>query len=134
MTCKTCKTKTCETCYHCEICNHWDYYNDCPYDEGNSDGCNDFSHYVDESKIVELPCRVGQTVYVVDNNLPKTFLGIEMAVCCGFEIMSNNENRYYIKNSAWNNKTFRESDIGLSIFFTKEKAEAKLKELYNDKL
>lgn len=79
-------------------------------------------------RIVELPCKVGQTVYVVDNHLPKTFLGIVETTFCGFEISSNGNNRYFVKKNG-SKESFGDDDVGLSIFFTQKEAEGRLKEL-----
>lgn len=119
----------CKDCYHYEICPVWDDYNDIPYCDGYSDFCNNYDHFKDKSRIVELPCKVGQTVYIVDNYLPKTFLGIAEAIFRGFEINSEGRNCYFVKYKSGSEQSFGDNDIGLSIFLNRQAAEAKLKKL-----
>lgn len=46
----------CEKCYHKKVCINGANYK-------NAGECN---HYKDENLIVELPCKVGEKLYVVD--------------------------------------------------------------------
>lgn len=104
-------------CYHSDVCGF-----EC--DEATTFCAN----FKDKSRIIELPCKLGQTVYVVDNHLPKTFLGIVETTFCGFEISSNGNNRYFVKKNG-SKESFGDDDVGLSIFFTQKEAEERLKEL-----
>ena len=119
----------CKDCYHNEICPLWDDYNDIPYCDGYSDFCNNYDHFKDKSLIVELPCKVGDKVY---------YLSIEKAVPLMHKIekggvLGYNIDRYGIFDvkirQLNSNYVFR---TGIDkIYFTKSKAEAKLKELEN---
>lgn len=96
---------TCKDCIHCDVCyviNAKIAPVDTPCDE-----CTKFKA---KSKFVELPCRVGDTVYQIEE---------------GFEVYPSVISRiiYETKGIA-----FDERAIGKSIFLTREEAEKALKE------
>lgn len=119
---------TCKDCPHFDVCKMYGAFHtkrriyskwkNCPFRN-------------DKAKYIELPCKIGRIVYVVDNDLPKTFLDIVEAIFCGFEINSGGRNHYFIKYKSGSEQSFGDSDIGFSIFFNKSEAEAKLEELNN---
>ena len=49
---------SCDKCFHYGICPTWDSWNDKPYADGYSDGCQKYSNFKDKSRIIELPCEV----------------------------------------------------------------------------
>lgn len=101
---------TCEDCMHCEIClnkrkhhiviNGFLFYFEC---EDIEKICSTFK---DKTKYIELPCKVGDTVYIID-----PFNGIYDTTLRNVRV--NN----VLKNN---------------IFLTKSEAEHKLKELLGD--
>nr|DAO16279.1 MAG TPA: hypothetical protein [Caudoviricetes sp.] len=117
---------TCKDCYHYDVCSKkdgtTDYY-------GKIGACN----YVDEmckcfkdkSLIVELPCKVGEELFLTDyimchHRLKEyKFIGnrVVMVIEC-FELQSTC-------------KRFVDEHFGVTVFADKSKAEAKLKELNN---
>ena len=122
---------TCKDCIHYEICNRWDNWNDEFYADGNSDRCHDYSRFKDKSLFIELPCKVGDVVYVIKNNK-----------ICAKDIVYYNKihSRVAEQNEEYwhcvdkdrisiNVITFYPENIGKTVFLTKEEAEAKLKEL-----
>lgn len=95
------------------------------------------SHFKDKSLIVELPCRVGEEIYVLNKeSIPQRMIldrpdirchctkehNLCMALC---DDTKHNICAYRLKNDG--------SDIGKKVFRTKQEAEAKLKELNNGK-
>lgn len=87
----------------CEQCIYYPHCDEYPFDES---GCDDFK---DRSRFVELPCKVGDTVYQTDGVriYPST---IKVLI--------------YDTNGI----AFDERAIGKSVFLTREEAEAALAE------
>ena len=122
---------TCKDCIHYDVCGFNEYIN-------FNEICSNFK---DKSRIIESPCKIGDTVYylddIVDNNsctscenyyesgicnypiCKKTLYGFRPAKCIKIiEIIANKD---FIFNQY--------DKFGEKIFLTKEEAEAKLKEL-----
>lgn len=117
---------TCNDCPHFDVCKMYGAF----HIKGRiSSKWKNCLFRNDKAKYIKLPCKIGQIVYIVDNDLPKTFLGIVEAIFCGFEINSSGKNCYFVKYKNGSEQSFCDSDIGFSIFFNISKAEAKLKEL-----
>lgn len=57
--------KDCKNCIHDEVCPVWDDYNDEPCKDGYRGFCNNYNKFKDKSQYVELPCRIGETLYCV---------------------------------------------------------------------
>ena len=88
---------TCKDCVHYDVCNIFGYEV-----LGNFDIC---VHFKDKSKFIELPCKVGDKVFIIGRNNHETYI---------------------------NTGRFRISDIekiGKKVFLTKEKAKKALEEL-----
>ena len=137
---------TCKDCYHCEACeNRFAGLKQICVDEpvkhlelnpAVEKCCENFK---DKSLIVELPCKVGDEIYVMNRgNIPQRMILDEPDIRCHCAIRcycANEDNlcmalcddkkhgicAYRLKNDG--------SDIGEKVFLTKEEAEAKLKEL-----
>ncbi len=125
---------TCEKhCLHWEVCKLTPpeyatakYYTFC----NCAEECKCFK---DKSKYVELPCKVGDTVYVLNRaNIPQKMILDEPDIRCHCSDEDNlcmalcrdkkhNICAYRLMNDG--------SDIGKTVFLTKSEAEAKLKEL-----
>lgn len=100
---------SCKDCMHEKVC---DYY----AGDLNEEGAEKCVCFKDRTRFVELPCKVGDTVYQTD----------------GIRIYENKIERIIF---ATNNIGFVETSIGKSIFLTREEAEKALKERENnDKL
>lgn len=98
---------SCKGCLSYGICNkHW-------LGTGNMPNvCSEVflcEHFKDRTRFVELPCKVGDTVYQTD----------------GIRIYENKIERIIFDT---NNIGFDETSIGKSIFLTREEAEQALKE------
>ena len=97
---------TCKDCLHDEACEI--YAGD--LGENGAEKCVCFK---DRNRFVELPCKVGDTVYQTD----------------GIRIYENKIERIIFDT---NNIGFDETSIGKSIFLTREEAEQALKERENN--
>lgn len=109
-------------CYHSDVCGF-----EC--DEATTFCAN----FKDKSRIIELLCGVGDTLYLVDFEY-----GIFKCIVNDIQISRNNEPIYrlYYYSQSGDESTKFEWDVNIAnhcfgkmIFFTKEEAEAKLKEL-----
>ncbi len=124
MTCKDCiHYKACKNLIR--LCNHLvtgcmqlDEYSPC-------------TTYENKSKYIELPCKVGDEVYVIKNN--KIYIkDIVYYNKIHSRIPEQNAEYWHCvdKNRILINViTFNPEDIGKTVFLTKEEAEQKLKEL-----
>lgn len=125
---------TCKDCVHNDVCNYWvkKQYGENRYLEAREGFiCEDFK---DKSKFVELPCKVGDIVYLIPalvNMIGFNIKGIEIFKCKvkSITIQSNNSIRV---NLCQGDKTIsyyiQSFDFGKTVFLTYEEAEAALKE------
>lgn len=96
--------KTCKDCIHCDVCllDSYTPANDCDY-------------FKDKSKFLELPCAIGETVYMISTGHDDwTGHDFQMIIQASFRLDM-------IKKF---NKTY---------FLTREEAEKKLEEMNNEK-
>ena len=106
----------CKDCVHAEVCK--DYINAVLGDVDESQMCgDDCEFYKDRSRFVELPCKVGDTIYW--NLLGKTVED---------EIMSITIYKNVIRVSLGKGISFDIEDIGRMLFLSREEAELKLTE------
>ncbi len=122
---------TCKDCIHYDVCKRIDdkmEFKNMSLNETIQEMCKDFK---DKSKYIELPCKVGDTVYVIKNNK-----------ICAKDIVYYNKihSRVAEQNEEYwhcvdkdrisiNVITFYPENIGQTVFLTKSEAEQKLKEL-----
>lgn len=117
---------TCEDCIHYDVCGFNEY-------KDFNEIC---SFFKDKSRIIELPCKVGQTVYDIvlcDDDIYRIY---EMKIVAIEPFGSLYESKYF-PDFIWNiyltddcsyaYRTF--DDIGKKTFFSKEEAEKRLNEL-----
>lgn len=115
---------TCRDCFHHEVCSDF-RRNICEIDQRrfeeykiNSDGlCGDFKN---KACFVELPCKVGDTVWVAVSSLSINLLELEIAY---IGIYAN-----YICACTYGGYSFDTNEIGKTVFLTREEAEAALRE------
>lgn len=123
---------TCKDCIHYDVCKCVNPKVDEMYGNRNGTqyGCG---YFKDKSQIIKLPCKVGDTVYLVDFEY-----GIYKCIVNDIQILSDNEPVYtlyfYSQNGYEPAELEWDIDIeidcfGKTVFLTKEQAEAKLKEL-----
>lgn len=87
-----------------------------------------------QGSIIKLPCNVGDTVWKNDcgSLCAYTITAFSLGECNGFieEPVSNKEIMLYISNIDGSfTESFPESEIGKTVFLTKQEAEAKIKKL-----
>ncbi len=135
---------TCEEhCLHWEVCkltppeySTAKYYTFC----NCAEKCECFK---DKSKYIELPCKVGDTVYIKGVPLVVSFVCIDDEAnfviqfdcedcykCPFYEDEVSFEGEHDCRTQGY--LEFTESDIGKTVFLTKSEAEQKLKELLGD--
>ena len=116
-------------CIHYEACKDI-YYPMSTYDEeakafDESDSCDGCQFYSDKSRFIELPCKVGDVVYQVTRNFISEFRVrfVEIATCGNVFLHTD-----LISGIIYTGDVFSESDIGKTVFLTREEAEKVLKE------
>lgn len=116
----------CENCIHEKACKQLCDVHKLAF--GSARFCD---HYKDKSLCVELPCKVGDEVYLVNKENGLIGNGTEFIVT-GYEIYSDSENIYRAcceLNKTLIPMTFGGKNIGKTVFLTKEDAQRKLKEI-----
>ena len=114
---------TCKDCIHEECCKIWES-NELYFDKVEQNGCIAFK---DKSRIVELPCRIGDKVYKLTRNKVKecevVFVGISADEKCSyFNFVENYEDGTFYKSYSM---VF--DVIGKTVFLTREEAEEALR-------
>ena len=101
----------------CEQCIYYPKCDEYPFDES---GCKDFK---DRNNFVELPCKVGDTVWVVFSN------GIRPYVVDRIYIMGNSG--IMVRMRFMLNEILRLTgeNFGKTVFLTREEAEAALEKM-----
>lgn len=118
---------TCKDCIHCDVCSDWE--NICNkmslFSTIKKEVCKDFK---DKSKIIELPCKVGDTVYEprCDRGFIQEYIviAIHFSKCStlyGWELKDG-------KGIYSNTNGFSEYAIGKTVFLTRKEAEQALRE------
>ena len=135
------KIKSFQVC--AEACKYYDCY-DCPIQEA----ITKLAHYEDleeQGRLIELPCAVGDTVWIKGIPVEISFIHIdnEVTYCIQFDCSCCADDcPFYEDEVSWEGEhdckslgymEFKNEDIGKTVFRTKEEAEAKLKELEGDK-
>ena len=118
---------TCKDCIHYDLCRSFSriqlgwHGNSVHYVENMEEICKDFK---DRSRFVELPCKVGDTLFVPTRNLVSEYKIVSFHVC--------GEGIWYRTNVIKGILTRLISDnveiIGKTVFLTREEAERALKE------
>lgn len=110
----------CKDCIHCNICNKTesDIY------LGNKEGAVELYcvEFADESQYIKLPCKVGDTVYILAGPFGNKY---EQDVCEGF-YSDNGVPQVRTRNTKGNHGTY--GVMGETVFLTREEAEKALKE------
>ena len=120
---------TCKDCMHYEVCN--------ALDEGGQVKIlvpSQCGYFKDKTKYIELPCKVGDEVYVIKNNKIHT-KDIVYYNKIHSRIAEQNEEYWHCVDKdriSINVITFYPEDFGKTVFLTKSEAEQKLKELLGD--
>ena len=119
---------TCKDCYHSDMCGfEW-------CDDDALTFCKDFK---DKSRIVELPCLIGDKVYFpyTGENYPQKLVLLKLNIVNVGKVVSFTTDGYgahirvQFRENGCTERTFYADEINKKVFFDKEKAEEKLKEL-----
>lgn len=120
---------TCRDCIHYDVCEEKDTeYTGLPFSIANDKPCEFFK---DKSRFIELPCKVGDMIYVIKNNKISA-KDIVYYNKIHSRVSEQNEEYWHCVDKdriSINVITFYPENIGKTVFLTKEEAEAKLKEL-----
>ena len=113
---------TCQDCVHYEVCLVWNGYK-------QMEATLFCGHFKDKSKFIELPCKVGDTVWFIKFAFSYAKRPIPVMIC-GMKTFSNNGAFTFMALTVENNinRNFTNYDIGRTVFLTKEEAEQALKE------
>lgn len=118
---------TCKECIHYDICLIRDELSEGEYKVVSVLECERFK---DRSRFVELPCKVGDTVYIIARISGKEEI-IQDSVE-SFTISSFVDNTPIILFDGIETCDWDSSDFGKQVFLTKEQAEQALKERDSD--
>ena len=116
----------CENCIHNVICSADAYFK-------SIDDCEKYCcHYKDKSLFVELPCKVGDKVYITDGKPHEvteceiTSFTIDCDGVGGFSYEPTNKNKWEVGFASCECLI---AEWGDTVFLTKEDAEKKLREI-----
>lgn len=131
---------TCADCVHVEVCTNFakmilDAFDVSEDDAqcllkkctGDATVCNDFA---DRARFVELPCMVGDTVYVIESIAGEDKIIQDHVETMGIGYYADGINIYQwdgVKTDGYF------EDFGKTVFLTREEAEQALKERENEK-
>lgn len=115
--------KICSDCIHCALCT-----------EGfDLDGLEEIfdrcSYFEEKRQYVKLPVKVGQTLYVLDED--KTILGLQIHsidLSIGVDGIYDSDLELWDEESGNGYEYYDLDDIGKTLFLTREEAESKLNE------
>ena len=122
----------CKDCAHVEVCRYYTNElakaNGIPLKVEEIEGlleCDDCEDYKDRSRFVELPCKVGDTVYVIEDIAGKEKIIQDSVETIGIGYYADGIEIYQfdgIKTDGYF------SDFGKTVFLTRKAAEQALKE------
>lgn len=112
---------TCKDCIHNSVCELWrrEEGQDAKfYDETEDGKCGCFK---DKSRFVELPCKVGNTLWII---VDKIKVPLEARVRS--MVIGNNTIDFNCAVKGYFALTVNDEDFGETVFFTREEAEAEM--------
>ena len=131
----------CKDCMCCEVCDSKIYHDsDLDINKGEDreidDYCCDFK---DRNLFLELPCKVGETVYIKGVPLTVSFIHMEKELHFAIQFACGDceDCLFYVDEVSWEGEhdcrtqgyiEFTEEDIGKTVFLTRQKAEKALQE------
>ena len=114
---------TCKDCLHNHVCALWRAQEGQDAKSWSDSDDWDCDYFADKSRFVELPCKVGDAIYNVD---PSVTVPIESKI---YEIgFRSGILTFRAARKGYFTLAFTENDIGKTVFFTREEAEAALAE------
>lgn len=120
----------CENCIHYEVCCEWNE-KFIKHRMGMGDGCV-CKNYKDKSLFVELPCKLGDTIWCKDEYFDESYEIVERVIT-SFMLFKNTIQFYAGKpsNLGWV-RAYDITDFGKTVFFTKEDIQKKDQEAPNE--
>ena len=123
------KEMTCKDCYHNKVCKYKNYQIplcDCTYEESNhveNIGCP----LVCKASVIEVPCKVGDTVYTFQDDFGVVLPFFVEQIIIGYD---EKEPNVTITANCYNDENkelladidFEPKDIGVSVFLTEKEA------------
>ena len=90
----------------------------------------EYENLEEQGRLIKLPCNRGDKIYFIKSAFSMAHFPIEAKITsiCGVDC---DNDVMYLSITEYNkiDRRFKSSDIGKTVFLTKEEAEAKLKEL-----
>ena len=117
--------KTCKDCIHYDVCAEHLAVIGCEYLHGFDDEQIDCKHFKDKSLVLDLPFPPGGDIYIIDDGV---ILKLTIAIMhIGF--VSDEDTYYELIDSESNEGywDFKNTDLGKTVFLTREAAEQALK-------
>ena len=117
---------SCNECLHKEACNHW-----LQKDNKHLGAVEGFicEHFNDRTRFIELPCKVGDTVYFATKDRFNSATIDEITITeNGMQFYWLQYDKSYEITEIWDDGTFSDKDIGKTVFLTPEAAEKALEE------
>lgn len=119
----------CNNCIHKELCNGWEQRTEYIKPVKN-EICD---HFADVSEMIKLPCKVGDTVWTIEN----VFNGKSVVQMLGSRVIDEIRHNKLNKNTMISNEPFElhfyPSQIGKTVFLTQKDAQAELERLEGKK-
>lgn len=102
----------------------------CKYNDGVNEYCKgNCPHFKDRTRFVELPCKVGDTVYFATKDRFNSATIDEITITeNGMQFYWLQYDKSYEITEIWDDGTFSDKDIGKTVFLTREAAEKALEE------
>lgn len=110
-------------CAHCNTIDCVDC-NGCKWSQAMMDKLAHYEGLEEAGRLIELPCKVGDTVWSIDFEKIHSYELTEITV--------RNKKMVFFSVMDGFMKVIKPEDIGKTVFLTKEEAEAKLAELKGD--
>lgn len=109
----------CEHCYHGKVCKG----------SGVEIVADECEHFRDAKKVIELPCKVGDTVYFIKSCFFYAKSSMQGTVCMIRTFSESNTFTFgVIMESSSQERSFTNFDIGKTVFLTPEAAQKALEE------
>ena len=119
--------------YPCDLCNVEFCYRQCYkmtlWAEKAKEKLAEYETAEEEGRLVVLPCKVGDTVWMVHQRLTSTVNNVisKMTVT---ELRGNRLNPiWFVIDGEYGRTSFHPSEIGKTVFLTREEAEKELREM-----
>lgn len=121
---------SCKDCIHFEVCDSGssidEFMEHGTYTNGVEKECDTFK---DRNRVVELPCKVGDTVYFATKDKFNSATIDEITITeNGLQFYWIQYDKSYETTEIWDDGTFSDKDIGKTVFLTLEAAEKALEE------